>query len=437
MNLNNLSLQYTKDKTKTIKKLIWVYILLLFFEGALRKWILPSLSEPLLIIRDPFALLIILKAISLNVLKPNPLLSGFILIGIISFIAAILFGHQNIMVATYGVRPILLHFPLIFIIGNVFSRKDVQKVGVFLLYLLIPMTIITVIQFYSPQSSFINHGVGNTLEGAGFGGAMGYFRPPGTFSFINGLSLFYGLSASFVFYFLFQRGFISKWLVLISALCLLLAIPFTISRMVFFQTLLCFLFSFIFIFKNPKYIFSILLVGISTVLLFIYMQTSETFSIGIDAFMSRLQSANESEGGIQGTLIDRMFGTLFSSIENAFDESLWGTGIGANTNVGLKILGANESVIISDFEWSRTINEMGALLGVFFLFTRVMLTFKLVKGAIKNNRKKYYLTWMLLSFSLLQMFQGQIAQPTSIGFIVLSAGLSLATIIDKNLQVNS
>src|SRR5277367_241759 len=49
-----------------LKKLIWVYFLLLIFEGALRKWILPQLSAPLLVIRDPIALLIIWEAYRTN-----------------------------------------------------------------------------------------------------------------------------------------------------------------------------------------------------------------------------------------------------------------------------------------------------------------------------------------------------------------------------------
>ena len=39
-----------------IKKLIWCYFLLLLFEGALRKWFLPGLSQGLLIIRDPIVI---------------------------------------------------------------------------------------------------------------------------------------------------------------------------------------------------------------------------------------------------------------------------------------------------------------------------------------------------------------------------------------------
>ena len=45
-----------------LKKLIWLYFLLLVFEGALRKWVAPQLSGPLLVIRAPFALMIIWEA---------------------------------------------------------------------------------------------------------------------------------------------------------------------------------------------------------------------------------------------------------------------------------------------------------------------------------------------------------------------------------------
>ena len=45
-----------------LKKLFWAYFLLLIFEGALRKWVMPGLSAPLLLIRDPLGLLILIEA---------------------------------------------------------------------------------------------------------------------------------------------------------------------------------------------------------------------------------------------------------------------------------------------------------------------------------------------------------------------------------------
>ena len=66
---NTISLQRNLSKKRVIpravatdyaviKKLIWAYFLLLLFEGALRKWFLPGLSQGLLIIRDPLVILI-------------------------------------------------------------------------------------------------------------------------------------------------------------------------------------------------------------------------------------------------------------------------------------------------------------------------------------------------------------------------------------------
>ena len=47
-----------------LKKLFWAYFLLLIFEGALRKWVFPPLSGPLLLIRDPIGLTTTLRPIA-------------------------------------------------------------------------------------------------------------------------------------------------------------------------------------------------------------------------------------------------------------------------------------------------------------------------------------------------------------------------------------
>ena len=107
-----------------LKKGIWIYYLLLIFEGALRKWVLPGLASPLLIVRDPVAIVLILIAMKHNVLRLNGYLLVITLIGIISFVLALVFGHGNLYVALYGSRILLLHFPLIFIIQKIFTRED-------------------------------------------------------------------------------------------------------------------------------------------------------------------------------------------------------------------------------------------------------------------------------------------------------------------------
>ena len=46
--LQRVSTELVSSELTLIKKLIWLYFLLLLFEGALRKWFLPGLSQGLL-----------------------------------------------------------------------------------------------------------------------------------------------------------------------------------------------------------------------------------------------------------------------------------------------------------------------------------------------------------------------------------------------------
>lgn len=424
-----------EDSNKKIKYLIWAYIFLLIFEGALRKWVVPALSTPILVIRDPIAFIILMSAIQNKVLKFNVTIYFLVITGGVAFFCALLFGHGSIVVALFGLRAFLLHFPLMFVIGAVFKKADVLKVGRVLMVLLMPMIILTIVQFYSPQSSFVNRGVGDDIEGAGFGGAMGYFRAPGTFSFTNGLASFYGLASAFLFYFIYHSKIINQFLLKGGLLATLLSIPFTISRTVLFQNVLCFAFSIVIIAKRPSYLKNLLL-GVILVLCFILIfRENPIILTATEAFSSRFEDASVSEGGLKGSLIDRMFLTLWEALANSVDIDFFGRGLGANSNIGRKLLTERDDVGLSDYEWARTISELGPLLGISFIIIRISILIKLVRLAIQKFSKNEFLPWMLLSFGFMQILQGQIAQPTSLGFIVLITGLIIASMNDDTFKI--
>jgi len=408
---------------KQIKNGIWLYFFLLIFEGAIRKWVLPSYSDFILIIRDPVACFIIYKSIQLGIFQKIRLISSFLILGFILFISALLFGHGNLIVGLYGLRPYIIHFPVMFIIGKVFSKKDVLNVGKTMLVLSIFMIVLTIIQFYSMQSSWINRGIGGDVDGAGFGGALGYFRPPGTFSFINGLTLFFGLSTAFTFYFLHNSEKINKLLLTLSILAVLLSIPFTISRTVFFQTILALIFFIIIAPLRRSLSFKRLLVLFLVICISYSAFVFGAVNVGVEAFVERYVSANQSEGGLKGTLIDRMFLTLWDAIFSISDSSFFGKGIGANTNVGLKVFNKSLDERISDYEWFRIVDEFGSLLGIIFILMRVQLFVSSFQIVIRQLKNREVLSWMIFSFAGIQILQGQIAQPTSLGFIVLAFGL--------------
>src|SRR3954469_17205994 len=94
-----------------LKQAVWLYFLLLIFEGALRKWILPGLSTPLLLVRDPIAIWLVLKGWEKNFFSSNIFVFSMILIGVIGIYTAVFLGHGNLWVAVYGARIMFFHFP--------------------------------------------------------------------------------------------------------------------------------------------------------------------------------------------------------------------------------------------------------------------------------------------------------------------------------------
>ena len=165
------------EANRDLKWGIWAYIILIILEGALRRWVLPGLATPLLVVRDPIALGLIVVTWQRGLLPANPYLASTLIISALAIISALTVGHGNLTVALYGARILLLHFPLIFVIGRIFNRADVLRVGEAFVWMTPAMALLIGVQFYSPQSAFVNRGVGGDMEGAGFSGAMGFFSP--------------------------------------------------------------------------------------------------------------------------------------------------------------------------------------------------------------------------------------------------------------------
>lgn len=417
-----------------LKKGIWLYFFLLIFEGALRKWIFPGFSEPLLIVRDPVALWLLYTAIKNGVWKPNFSVVLIFGITILSFILAFLVGHGNIQVALYGFRITTIHFPLIFLIGHILNKKDVLLLGKVMLWLTLLMTILVALQFFSPQTAWVNRGIGGDLEGSGFSGAAGYFRVPGTFSFTNGLSFFYGLASAYILYFwLSQEHHISKFLLILATITFLVAIPLTISRTVIFQIAVTIAFTLAIVKGNPAILFRIILIGIFVIMLFTVLNNFYFFRLANIAISERFINANESEGGLEGVFLDRFLGGMYGAFTNE-NASFWGHGLGMGTNVGAKLMTGDRTFLISEFEWGRLVGEMGFILGFFVVLIRGGVVLQLIKDSWIAIEQKNILPWMLLSFGMILILQGQWAQPTALGFSVLLGGITIASMKEQQLD---
>jgi hypothetical protein len=422
---------------KGLKNGIWVYLLLLLFEGALRKWFLPALSTPLLLVRDPIAIWLVLSALKRGLLTFNIYLAGMVFIGFVSFFTAIFLGHKNLEVAIFGTRIFLFHFPVIFVIGRVLNRDDVIAIGKFLLWITIPMTVLVALQFYSPQSAWVNRGVGGDMAGAGFSGSNGYFRPPGTFSFITGTVQFYGLIGCFVLYFLINQQGINKLALYGSLIGLLASVPLSISRTMLFQVILAGVFLLLITVRKPKYLGRMVVAFVALILAFVILSHSSFFLTATDAFSARFEIANENEGGLKGVFIDRFLGGMIGALTSSTDLPFFGYGVGIGTNVGSKLLTGSNTFLVSEEEWGRLIGELGPLMGILVIIFRVGFSFKISKACYSKMTTNNFLPWMLLSFGFISILQGQWAQPTSLGFSVIIAGFILAALKDAPVKEDS
>src|SRR5207237_1326634 len=117
-----------EEKAKhRVRQLIWLYFWLLLIEGALRKWVMPRYSNPLLLVRDPVLLVIYFYTLRAHVFPRNAFVILLWTIGILSLIASVASLYPYLPFTTllevtlYGFRCNFLHLPLIFIMACFFG----------------------------------------------------------------------------------------------------------------------------------------------------------------------------------------------------------------------------------------------------------------------------------------------------------------------------
>jgi hypothetical protein len=422
----------------SIRKAIWLFTILLLFENVFRRWIFPSANFFFLVIRDPIVIWVVFQGIRLKLLK-NVLPVFMMFLGIIAFITTMLAGHQNIVVALYGLRISFFYFPFIYICSNVISVRQILLIGKLLIVLLPPIVALTAVQFLSPQSAWVNIGAGGD-GGAGFdGGTLGYYRPPGIFSQISGLTDYYAVTFGFLLYFWSDKKAarqvkLSRLILVVATIAYLISIPVSISRTHFFQTGYILFFSALVIFRKPaifmKVAFAVSLLITGGIILY----SQQGSNIFVEAFLSRFTGANESQGGAFNDMVNRSFGWALRAINSSVP--FWGYGDGYFTNVGMMLMegGTNREyydghiaqvVDATEMEWGRILCESGILLGSLIIFTRWLMAVQLFRKALKEIKIKHSLGWFLAPCAIYMLIILQVKAFYHLGFMALACVLAL------------
>jgi hypothetical protein len=410
-------------QTRLIRNLIWLYIILWLVEGGLRRWFLPGLATPLLLIRDPLVVVIYFSAVSKNLFPAN----GFILWGAVlaflTFANAIAMGHGNPMVALYGVRCDFLHVPLIFIMGRVLRQKDLMTLAKVAVWMTIPYTALLVAQFYAPQDAWVNRGVGGSLEGAGFSGALDRFRPPGTFSFITGPAALYPLFAACWFVLILARK-LPIWQMISSGVAILVAIPVSVSRSLFLSVVLVAIAGIGALLVGGRFSARVAFqVALAAIILPMLALQLPAFKDGMEAFGARWESATTDGGGFQESIVDRTYEGLFGAFHGVRASGL---GTGFSTNIGQKLITQDVGFGASEGEWGRLLYDNGFILGSLLVGYRVALAGAIVLASFRAWQRRSPQGLVFASAAFMLVLNGQWGQATSLGAAVIAGGLALA-----------
>lgn len=430
MNTTNQSVHVSSGKSsatiKNIQYLLWLYFWLLILEGALRKWIVPQLATPLLIIRDPIVIGAYFLAIKEGIFSKTIFIKAIIYVAFTCFLgglATVIILNSSLTVTFFGLRTNFLHLPLIFLIPKVFTLKDVEELGRWVLLLAIAMALLMVYQFSSPPDAFINRIVG-TGEGQQIGSVMGKIRPPGTFSFITGAAQYFSLVASFLIYGLVQSKIYANWLLAVAGFALVSALAVSGSRLAIGSVAVVvgalvagLLIKPQFAAKSYRLIMLMGIVGYG-------IKFIPSFNEGIEVLNTRVQAADavENEG-----IFSRFFNGLFGAFRDTEQIPLLGYGLGMGTNAGAALLTGNANkFLLAEGEWPRIVLESGLLLGLLYILLRVAIVGLIGKACIDSAFRSNILPLLLFGSCAINILNGQFGQPTTLGFAVFGGGLCLA-----------
>ena len=413
---------------KNIQYLIWLYFWLLIFEGALRKWVVPQLSEPLLIIRDPVVIVTYFLALKGGVFPKDIFTKMIIYLAFFSCLGGlvtVIISDTSLTVTFFGLRTNFLHLPLIFLIPKVFSLEDVKKLGRWLLLLAGPMALLMIYQFNSPPDAFINRGAGIDAMQLD-GGTLGKIRPPGTFSFITGVAQYFPLVTSFVLYGLVQSKIYPKWLLSAAGLSLVLALAVSVSRtaigsvaVVLISLMVVLLIRPALVGKSYKFLVLSGLVGFG-------VNSIPSFNQGIEVLNNRVENANAFEVN-SGGIVSRFLYGFLEPFYNTAQLPLLGYGLGMGTNAGSVLLTGKAKFLLAEGEWARVVFESGLVLGLLYIVLRIALVGWMGGLCIKSAAAGNILPLLLFGACAINILNAQFGQPTTLGFCVLGGGLCLAS----------
>ncbi len=413
--------------TAILRRCVWIYFWLLIFEGALRKWVTPSLAAPLLIIRDPVVLATCAYALYARRFPMHWIMVWTGILGILlllgGLVQLVISSESNVLVCLFGLRANFLHLPMLVIMGTTLTRDDVLRFGKWILILALPMSALMTLQFLAPPTSWLNAGADPDV--AQLAASMGRIRPAGTFSFISGPIFFFSIVAAFLIFSQLERRAFSWLPILLSGMALFVGLGVSGSRTAVANVAIVSLALSICWFFHPSTFLRSLRLIVLVLLIVAAVWFLPFFREGLSVFQMRILEASDFEGGSRG-FIQRFLTDMTDPVRNLPDLPLLGYGLGVGTNAGAALLFGRRDFLLAEEEYGRVLMESGPILGGAYLVFRFAVAIWLGWHGLRALRQKNFLPLLLWAAVAVNLIRGQWGQPTIAGFAIFIGGLCMA-----------
>jgi hypothetical protein len=373
---------------RNIRRLIWLYFWLLLVEGALRKWVVPQLSNPLLVIRDPVVLLIYWLAFREGLFPRNGWVLSLAIIAFfslaISFLALWVYlpPFRIALVSGFGFRANFLHLPLIFLMPRVLRRQDVKWIGRWILILLVPMSLIMVAQFYSAPDAWLNRTASG--EGEMMTAALGKVRTAGPFSFVVGVVAYFALATGFLVWAALKRGVYKNWVLVAAGVALFIGIAVSGSRSVVGACAVVVASLLMVLLLRPSAVNRFGQVLLVTLVLGFIVTKTPVFREGLGVLTARFSAVAEAE---EQSIVVGLISRVFEGFDELFriypTAPFFGYGLGIGTNAGAKLVTGQSTFLLAEGEWARIVFESGPVFGLAFVIWRCGLAVRI--GASRQS----------------------------------------------------
>lgn len=419
-----------KARLSVTGRLFISVMLIVIFEGAIRKWVAESSTLPLILLRDLLALYIVVRAFTHGHFRRHPQLALFMLAWsccVISWgLLQLMLGESNFPILLIGLRFWLLYlwFALAAAVGM--SEHDYIAALRILLVTLVLMAPLAALQHYSPPGAFVNRSLDVDEEDI-FVVIAGVVRTTGTFSFTSGFTIFVGLCAPFALGAFEARkrrpAHVLVALIAFGALVTCSLVSGARASVTYIGALLVlFLFGNLFFAPLRRKGWSLLaafFVALTVAIL------AYVFQAAVVATQERFQVAAENED-----LLERVT-SIFLGEADLLERMNWlGAGIGIGSNLAQYVQFSARTVFVyGETEAARTLLE-GGLLGLLF----VLLKFAVIVGgllrglllSLKTQAVFPSLVWAAISVALVTWPAiGQLSANGLLGILLALGLLSL------------